>query len=66
LAIVAALFSGLGFLHASEFGPAGIDDPGLVLGAVMAMSAATLAIYAGGLFLRDKKRQERITADISG
>jgi thiosulfate dehydrogenase [quinone] large subunit len=66
LAVVAALFSGLGFLHASEFGPGGIDDPGLVLGAVMAMSAATLAIYAGGLFLREKKRQERITADISG
>jgi hypothetical protein len=66
LAVVAALFSGLVFLHASEFGPGGIDDPGLVLGAVMAMSAATFAIYAGGLFLRDKKRQERISADISG
>ena len=62
LAVVAALFSGLGFLHASEFGPGGIDDPGLVLGAVMAMSAATLAIYAGGLFIREKKRHKRTVA----
>ena len=65
LAVVAALFSGLGFLHASDFGPGGIDDPGLVLGAVMAMSATTLAMYAGGLFIREQRRQERTTADKS-
>ncbi|HJQ95816.1 MAG TPA: hypothetical protein VJ935_08950 [Acidimicrobiia bacterium] len=58
LAIVAGLFSLLGFVHASDFGPGGIDDPGLVLGAVMAMSAMTLAIYAGGLFIRERWRRE--------
>jgi thiosulfate dehydrogenase [quinone] large subunit len=65
LAVGAALFSLLGFVHASDFGPGGIDDPGLVLGAVMAMSAATLAVYAGGLFIREKWRQERTAADQS-
>lgn len=63
LAVIAAGFSWIGFVHATEFGPGGVDDPGLVLGAVMAMSAATLAIYAGGLFIRERARQERIAVD---
>ena len=63
LAVVAALFSFLGFLHATDFGPDGVEDPGLVLGVVMAMSAATLALYAGGLFLREKWRRERTAAE---
>lgn len=63
LAVVAALFSSLGFLHATDFGPDGVEDPGLVLGVVMAMSSATLALYAGGLFLREKWRRERTAAE---
>lgn len=65
LAVVAAGFSCLGFVHATEFGPDGVDDPGLVLGTVMAMSALTLALYAGGLFIREKWHRERTTTDKS-
>jgi hypothetical protein len=57
LAIVAAGFSWLGFVHASDFGPTGVEDPGLVLGSVMAMSALTLALFAGGLLVRARWRQ---------
>ena len=62
LAILAAAFSLLGFVHASDFGPGGVNDPGLVLGAVMAMSAMTLGLYAGGLFIRESWRRENAAA----
>lgn len=62
LAIVAAGFSLLGFVHATDFGPGGVNDPGLVLGAVMAMSAMSLGLYAGGLFIRETWRREDAAA----
>ncbi|MGH8958599.1 MAG: hypothetical protein ACRDVK_07970 [Acidimicrobiia bacterium] len=54
LAVVAAFFSWIGFVHATDFGPGGVNDPGLVLGAVTAMSAITLLTYAAGIWIREK------------
>ena len=58
LAIVAFGLSTLGFVHASNFGPRGVEDPGVVLGVVCAMSALTLGIYAAGLAIRESWRRQ--------